>query len=48
MCGATCVDGYYKDTISIPNSCKVCNSNCKTCEENGPNSCISCLPGRFL
>ena len=45
-CNSTCSSGYYGDPSD--NQCKICDSNCKTCNQSGSNFCTSCNSGVFL
>lgn len=41
-CLMECTDGFYKD--SSVNTCKPCDTTCKTCNAALPTSCLTCPP----
>ncbi|EGR32465.1 zinc finger lsd1 subclass family protein, putative [Ichthyophthirius multifiliis] len=40
-----CDQGYYKNNL---NECKLCNINCKTCQNDNPDICASCNSPKVL
>ena len=44
-CLEECPDGYY--TLENANYCRICSSNCKTCEVTA-SKCISCVDNKYL
>ena len=45
-CTPTCPDKYYQGfTDDGAPACRPCDANCETCEDSGPESCLSCATG---
>ena len=45
-CVSCDVDGYYQDTGT--QTCKACDTSCKTCSGSSTTSCLSCYSGKYF
>ena len=45
-CVSCNIDGYYQDTGT--QTCKLCDTSCKTCSGTAATNCLSCPTGKYL